>query len=161
MRTDTASPASWESRFWAWLIDILLVSLFFNMFRDDLSIARSLDIEGYLGTAGSIGIDAMGIGLFAFVYWTVLDGYRGQSIGKMVMNIAVVDSSGKRIGYEKAAIECFGKAFLLPLDCLIGWQAMPESRQRLFNIASDTLVISIDVEDSKRLQDAQLGSRIY
>ncbi len=142
MHTDTASPASWERRFWAWLIDILLVSLFFNMFRDCLSIARSLDIEGSLGTTGSIGIEALGIGLFAFVYWTVLEGYRGQSIGKMVMNIAVIETSGKMIGYDKAAVECFGKAFLLPLDCLIGWQAMPDSCQRLFNRASDTLVVS-------------------
>ena len=33
-----------------------------------------------------------------------------------------------RINYPTAAIESFGKAFLLPLDCLIGWLAMPGSQ---------------------------------
>lgn len=167
MRTDTASPASWESRFWAWIIDILLVGLFCSMFTDCWDIVRSLGVAGPLGVtesigiAGPLGIEASGIGLATFVYWTVLEGYRGQSIGKMVMNIAVVDSSGKMIGYEKAAIECFGKAFLLPLDCLIGWLAMPDSRQSLFNRASDTLVVSTNEEESKSLQGTQVGSRLY
>ncbi len=162
---DTASPATWESRFWAWLIDILLVGLIYSMFGDcldipgTLDVAESLGIVWALGITEGLGIDALGIGLAAFVYWTVLEGYRGQSIGKMVMNIAVVDASGKMIGYEKAAIECFGKAFLLPLDCLIGWQALPASCQRLFNGVSDTLVVRTDIEVIKSLQTEQILSR--
>ncbi len=162
---ETASPASWESRFWAWLIDILLVGLFCSMFGDCLGIpgtlcaVESLDIAGSLGIVGSLGIEAFGIGFAAFIYWTVLEGYRGQSIGKMVMNIAVVDASGNMIGYEKAAIGCFGKAFLLPLDCLVGWQALPASRQRLFNGVSDTFVVRADIEEINSLQTEQIRSR--
>ncbi len=148
MHIDTANSAPWENRFWAWLIDMLLVGLFFSMFR------------GCLGIAGSFYIEALGVWLVAFVYWTALEGYRGQSIGKMVMNIAVVDASGNMVGYEKAAVECFGKSFLLPLDCLIGWLAKPGSGQRLFNNVSDTVVIKADASETKSLQSARMRSRI-
>lgn len=156
---DAANQASWESRFWAWLIDILLVGLFYGMFGDCLGIAGFLGIIGSLGIVESPGIGALGIGLAAFVYWTALEGYRGQSIGKMVMNIAVVDSKGDTIGYEKAAVECFGKAFLLPIDCLIGRMAWPASCQRLFNGVSGTLVVMANVEEIKSLQTEHIQSR--
>ncbi len=75
-----------------------------------------------------------------FLYWTALEGYRGQSLGKMVLNLSVVGSVGERIGFKDAAVESFGKAFLLPLDCLLGWLAVPGSGQRIFNRFSDTVV---------------------
>jgi hypothetical protein len=36
-----------------------------------------------------------------------------------------------------------GKAFLLPLDLLLGWILYPRRRQRLFNHISETIVIKI------------------
>ena len=76
-----------------------------------------------------------------FLYWTLLEGYRGQSIGKMALNIRVTGRAGERIGFGAAAIESFGKAFILIPDCLIGWLAMPGSKERLFNRISGTVVI--------------------
>ena len=38
-------------------------------------------------------------------------------------------------------IGSFGKAFLLPLDVLLGWILTNESRQRIFNKLGDTIVI--------------------
>lgn len=84
--------------------------------------------------------------LLLFIYWTVLEGYRGQSFGKMAMNLAVAGSNGERIGFADSAVESFGKAFLLPLDCIIGWLAMRGSGQRLFNRISNTVVIRADME---------------
>jgi len=43
----------------------------------------------------------------------------------------------------QAAIESIGKAFLLPLDCIIGWILYPSRRQRLFNYLSDTIVVRV------------------
>ena len=71
----------------------------------------------------------------------------GQSFGKMVMNIKVVNRDGTRIKYGAAALESFGKAFLLPFDCLIGWFGMPGTKLRLFNRISNTIVIKTDYRE--------------
>jgi uncharacterized RDD family membrane protein YckC len=77
-----------------------------------------------------------------FVYWTVLEGYRGQSLGKMLLNIVVVGPEGEKIGFRDSALESLGKAFLLPLDCLIGWIVYKGQGQRAFNKFSNTVVSS-------------------
>jgi len=48
---------------------------------------------------------------------------------------------GSQIGMGHAALESVGKAFLLPLDCLLGWLIYPKRRQRIFNYISETIVI--------------------
>jgi uncharacterized RDD family membrane protein YckC len=85
-----------------------------------------------------------GDALILFAYWTVLEGTRGQSLGKMARGLKVTDRRGDAIDLPRAAIQSFGKAFLLPLDVLIGWIAMPGSVQRLFNRLSETIVVLVD-----------------
>ncbi|MCX6677853.1 MAG: RDD family protein [Methanothrix sp.] len=121
--------SSWEDRFWAWLIDVLLMGILWHR------ILTVLKIDA-LGISGAVLLAAI-----LFIYWTVLEGYRGQSLGKMLFNIVVTGPLGESIRFRDAAIESFGKAFLLPVDCLICWFALRESRQRLFNRISDTIVI--------------------
>jgi uncharacterized RDD family membrane protein YckC len=129
---DRIKPASWQDRFWAWIIDVLLVGLLWRL------------------TIYSFGWDATSLpglgcyGFMTFVYWTLLEGYIGQSLGKMALNLEAVGQFGERIGFKDAAIESFGKAFLLPIDCLVGWAALPGTGQRLFNKFSDTIVASLD-----------------
>jgi uncharacterized RDD family membrane protein YckC len=43
------------------------------------------------------------------------------------------------------AIQSFGKAFLLPIDVFFGWIFTNDKRQRLFNRASDTIVVRVVV----------------
>jgi uncharacterized RDD family membrane protein YckC len=131
---DKIKPGSWQSRFWAWSIDALLMSILWYL----------LMYIYYLNATSSLALGYYG--LLTFLYWTALEGYRGQSIGKMMLNLAVVGQFGESIGFKDAAIESFGKAFLLPLDCLIGWMALPGKGQRLFNRISDTVVASLDEE---------------
>ncbi len=69
-----------------------------------------------------------------------MEGYRGQSLGKMLLNIIVVGPVGEKISFQDSAIESFGKAFLLPLDCLVGWIILRGSCQRAFNRLSNTIV---------------------
>jgi uncharacterized RDD family membrane protein YckC len=72
-----------------------------------------------------------------------MDGSYGQSLGKMFMRIKVTRLDGSEIGMGNAALESVGKAFLLPLDVLLGWVLYPRRRQRLFNHISETMVIKI------------------
>jgi len=130
----TLHLASWESRFWAWRIDIILIGLPLWAFSDRLPPAWRFTIDPSL-----VSISLSSIVLF--LYWTLLEGYRGQSIGKMALKIRVTGRAGEEIGFGAAAVESLGKAFLLVPDCLIGWLAMSGSKQRLFNRISGTIVI--------------------
>ena len=121
--------ASWGDRVWAWLIDIMLIGILWHR----VMVVLKLEALGYDG--------ALMHSLMLFIYWTALEGYRGQSLGKMVMNIAVTGRSGEDIGLADAAVESFGKAFLLPIDCLAAWIINRGSKQRLFNRISGTIVV--------------------
>lgn len=128
---DEMRLASWDDRFWAWLIDVLLMGILWQ---------RIL-------TAGEIGAfrpEGMALlALLLFVYWTALEGYRGQSLGKMLLNIVVTGPMGESIRFRDAAVEALGKAIfiLLPLDCLLGWLYFRKKRQRLFSRLADSVVV--------------------
>ena len=59
--------------------------------------------------------------LLLFAYWTYFELTTGQSIGKKLLNLRTTNLSGTGIDLKTALIESFGKAFLLPLDILLGW----------------------------------------
>jgi len=141
----TLHLAKWSARFWAWLVDVILIILFLNIVRGIFDPFWKLPL---LWDYGHWEIFAIGFEtVFFFLYWTVMEGFRGQSIGKMVMNLKVVNRDGTKIHYGTAAIESIGKAFLLPLDCLIGWLAMPNTKLRVFNRISNTIVIKTDYKE--------------
>jgi uncharacterized RDD family membrane protein YckC len=83
-------------------------------------------------------------GIILFLYWMLMEGSSGQSIGKMVMRLKIVYVDGTPVNMGNAAVESVGKAFLLPLDCIIGWILYPRNRQRLFNYISRTIVVKLD-----------------
>jgi len=141
--------AKWESRFWAWLIDIFIVNAILNLFSGIFAFEWGIDLLTFEGFSAN--------GIVMFVYWTFFEGYNGQSIGKMALNLKITGSKGQKINIGVAALESFGKAFILPLDCLIGWLAMPESNLRLFNRVSDTIVIKVPKEVSSDIKYIKEG----
>jgi uncharacterized RDD family membrane protein YckC len=129
MAMETLKPASWRDRLLAWVIDVMLITLLLNQIRAPLKLEPN----------SFAGLECLAVMLF--IYWTILDGYTGQSLGKMALKISVVGLIGEPIDYRSSALESFGKAFFLPLDCLVGWLKYPESGQRYFNVISRTRVI--------------------
>lgn len=149
-RPRTIHIASWDDRFLAWLVDVLLVGAVLSGLGEVAGVF-SLVTGSLSVTTPFAGLN----GLALFAYWTVLEGRQGQSAGKMVMDVAVRDERGDLIDYGTAAIESFGKAFLLPLDCLIGWLAYEEEGLRLFNRLSSTIVVEVDEEETARPDDVE------
>ena len=135
----TLHVASWDDRFLAWLLDVVLVGAIVAASGVTTGLLSTL-FEPIAYVPPTVGDN----GLALFVYWTVLEGYQGQSAGKMVLDIAVTDERGDPIGYGTAAVESFGKAFLLPLDLVIGWLAYETEGLRLFNRLSSTIVVEVD-----------------
>jgi uncharacterized RDD family membrane protein YckC len=82
-------------------------------------------------------------------YWSYFESTTGQSIGKRVMHLKTTDLTGNIVDLKIAAIESFGKAFLLPFDILLGWIFTNDKRQRIFNRASNSIVVKLEESEDR------------
>jgi uncharacterized RDD family membrane protein YckC len=137
----TVKVAFWGERFIAWLIDIIVMGILVGV----VNLIMWLATQSYLpwsSWSSWVPFFNFGVGgLIYFLYWTLMEGTYGQSLGKMIMHLKVTRLDGSRIGMDSAAVESLGKAFLLPLDLIVGWILYPNKRQRLFNNLSGTIVV--------------------
>jgi len=137
----TLTLALWGERFVAWLIDVVIIGAILGI----IWLVCSIVWPTFTGWPSfptwipffSLGVDS----IVYFVYCMFMDGTYGQSFGKMVMRIRVVQLDGSRIGMTHAVLESVGKAFLLPIDFIIGLILYAKKRQRIFNYISETLVV--------------------
>ena len=135
--------AFWWERFVAWLIDVILIGLVLSLVEalTFFSLRPFTFLPSWLDWIPFFNFGLSGV--VNFLYWMLMDGAYGQSFGKMVMRIRVTRVDGSRVNMANAALESVGKAFLLPLDCLLGWILYPRRRQRVFNYISETIVVKI------------------
>ena len=144
--------ASWTDRFVAWLIDFIIVSIglgvlfallaipfWFSYYSNGMALSHN-NLEPFHYLLSSLAF---------FGYWTYFEHTSGQSIGKRLLNIKTTDMSGSRVDTKTAAIESFGKSFLLPLDVILGWLFTSNKRQRIFNKISNTVVIKLRSKDEQ------------
>ena len=136
--------AKWTDRFLAWLIDFIIVSIFSTLVIfvsfgtidyefDDVFWAESTQ---YVPTS-----------IFFFVYWTILEYKTGQTIGKKILNLKIVNIYGEKPDLKGIIISSLGKSFLLPIDVILGWFLTNKKRQRIFNKLGDTLIVKIKESD--------------
>ncbi|MFB3889096.1 MAG: RDD family protein [Candidatus Bathyarchaeia archaeon] len=132
--------ATWGERFVAWLIDIAIID--FSLFTIGLVlfVGRPFSLLNDGGWWSAVFNFRLS-GLVFFLYWALMDGVYGRSIGKMVMRLRVTKLNGSQPTFGQAALESVGKAFILPLDVLIGWGLFPKRKQRVFNQLSATIVV--------------------
>jgi uncharacterized RDD family membrane protein YckC/predicted RNA-binding Zn-ribbon protein involved in translation (DUF1610 family) len=132
--------AGWGERFVAWMIDMIVLGVLLSWMVWPgfhwLPEAWRTVVPGWIPF-----VDLGFRNLVYFLYWTVLEGTYGQSVGKMAMRIKVVQLDGQEMEMVKAAYQSIGKAFLLPLDCILGWLMYSPRQQRLFNYLSETVVV--------------------
>ena len=82
-------------------------------------------------------------------YWIILEYKTGQTIGKKMFNLKIVNNLGERPSLIGVIISSFGKSFILPIDIILGWIITNEKRQRICNKLGNTLIIKIkDSEDN-------------
>ena len=133
--------ARWSDRFFAWLIDFLIISSISLMI---LAVwFGTINFEWNEAMMYSHGMDYIPGSVLFFVYWLVLEYKLGQSIGKKILNLKVVNLDGSKPSLISIAISSFGKSFLLPLDMILGLIFTNKNRQRIFNRVGDTIVIKI------------------
>jgi uncharacterized RDD family membrane protein YckC len=140
--------ASWSSRFWAWRIDVLVVGAVVSGVGGAVATLPAPPTPSGAGFAIDVSFFGGFSSIALWLYWSALEGRWGQSVGKMALDLRVVDREGDDIDYVTAGVESLGKAFLLVLDCLVGWLAMPGEKLRLFNRVSRTIVIEAEEDTS-------------
>jgi len=136
----------WTDRFLAWLIDVVIVSvvifgiigLGFGLINFEQGMSDEFESSEWL--------QFFPTSLVFFAYWLILESTSGQSIGKKVLGIKITNLRGQKASVKSIAISSFGKAFLLPIDLIIGWIFTNKKRQRIFNRLGDTIIVKVQDE---------------
>lgn len=131
--------AFWGERFVAWLLDAIIIGILVGILGLFSLVAGFTWWSAWPGWIPFFNFNLGGV--IYFLYWMLMDGLYGQSFGKMIMRLKIKRVDGGQINMVAAALESVGKAFLLPLDCLLGWLLYPKRRQRIFNYLSETIVV--------------------
>lgn len=70
------------------------------------------------------------------------------------MKIKTTNMAGDRhADIRSAVLQSFGKAFLLPVDVILGWLFTNDKRQRIFSRLGNTIVIRLDVTNQQRYKE--------
>ena len=147
--------AKWTDRFFAWLIDFIIISSISTMiiFFSFGTIYYEFDEEG-LWAENTQYVPAS---ILFFIYWVILEYKTGQTIGKKILNLKVIDIKGGKPKLTGILLSGFGKSFLLPIDVILGWILTNDKRQRIFNKLGDTITVKIknypETSDLKYVKD--------
>ena len=136
--------AKWKDRFFAWLIDFVIISLissstfFLSFLYLDYNFENFITNDGmYIPTS-----------VMFFSYWIILEYKTGQTIGKKMFNLKITNSQGEKPSLIGVVISSFGKSFILPIDMILGLIITNEKRQRIFNKIGNTIIIKIKKRDN-------------
>ena len=135
--------ARWRERLLAWLIDFIIITIVFQIISYTMTFSLLTDNrpEKLSGSLAPVSFSVRSLVFFA--YWTYFEYTRGQSVGKMFLHLKTIQVNGRHLSLKDAAIESFGKSFLLPIDLILGWIFSNKKRQRIFNRISNTVVVKI------------------
>ncbi|MGZ4932481.1 MAG: RDD family protein [Halobacteriota archaeon] len=131
----------------AWLIDSIVLGI--ATFAVFVLVTLGVFIAGSpspaLLNASPVWIEVLGALIVQFVYFTALEGRYGQTLGKFVSEIKVVNEDGSRVGYTAAALRTILRLIdflpvLYGIGALLIWSS--DKRQRLGDIVAHTIVIS-------------------
>ena len=137
--------AKWTDRFFAWVIDFIIVSIISTSII--FTSFGTIDYEFEEDDFWAESTQYIPTSILFFVYWTILEYKTGQTIGKKILNLKVVNIDGGKPDLKGIMISSFGKSFLLPIDVILGWFLTNVKRQRVFNKLGDTLIVKIKESD--------------
>ncbi len=147
------------SRMLAWLVDLAAITAILVLFDRLIALIRPLAPD----TAAAVrfvGIFVLSVGYGIVLEWR----WRGETIGKRVLRIRVVDRRGLRLSREQVVLRNLLRAVdQLPLFHLVGGAAVWLSpvAQRLGDIGANTVVVRVAdpaVPDLDRLAPERFNS---
>jgi uncharacterized RDD family membrane protein YckC len=143
------------TRFLAWIVDFLAISAVMS------AIGTVLSLVGYLnaniaGTVFTIAYFALSIGYAIFFEWA----WRGQTLGKRLFHLRVVDAEGMRLQFDQIMTRNLLRFVdMLPAFYFAGGVACVLNRkcQRLGDIAANTVVIRTPAVEEPDLDQLLAG----
>jgi len=136
-KTSMLPVATLRKRALAFLIDFGIIFALFVALPNTFYLLTE-------GSAFRFDINILLLSLFVmWIYFTLLEGFAGQSLGKRIVGLMVVRVDGKKPFYDHAAVRNFGKVFLLPFDLIIGFRLKDERFIRYFDKFAGTTVIDL------------------
>jgi uncharacterized RDD family membrane protein YckC len=137
--------AKWKDRFLAWLVDFIIISMISTSVFFISFLYLDYNFENFISDDGMY----VPTSVMFLAYWIILEYKTGQTIGKKMFNLKIVNNLGERPSLIGVIISSFGKSFILPIDIILGWIITNEKRQRICNKLGNTLIIKIkDSEDN-------------
>ena len=129
--------ASFRKRAFAFLVDFSI------MFALAMLLLLETVISLVPGNWFVITLNVLFVALgILWVYSTLLEGFNGQSIGKSLFGLKVVQTDGRKLSYDHAAVRNFGKV-LLPFDLVFGYMLNDPRFIRYFDKFAGTTVIDL------------------
>ncbi len=147
------------TRFLAWLIDLLAIISLNIVAQNALQIAGLVGKE-FVEAAGIIEYFALSTGYGIGLEWL----WRGQTLGKRVLGLRVMDAQGLRLDFSQIVIRNLLRTVdILPAFYLVGGGATVFTRnaQRLGDLAANTIVVRsprIEQPDLDRLLGGKFNS---
>ena len=135
--------ASWRDRFFAWLIDFIIVTIGIEILFYAATFPLWFDSNPDRWYRGGLSVGFVVRSLIFLAYWTYFESTSGQSLGKRIFHLKTVGITGQTVNIKDALLESFGKSFLLPIDLILGWIFTNDKRQRIFNRVSNTIVVKL------------------
>jgi uncharacterized RDD family membrane protein YckC len=123
------------------IVDSLVLGVLFWVMS---MIFGTSSVEGGAASASLGTLGTLLYAVLAFAYFTLLEGYRGQTLGKMLLGIKVVrEDNGEVPGLGAAAIRTVLRLIDGIFAYLVGFIAIlfSSKNQRLGDMAANTLVI--------------------
>ena len=137
--------AKWKDRFLAWLVDFIIISMISTSIFFISFLYLDYNFENFISDDGMY----IPTSVMFLAYWIILEYKTGQTIGKKMFNLKIVNNLGERPSLIGVIISSIGKSFILPIDIILGWIITNEKRQRICNKLGNTLIIKIkDSEDN-------------
>jgi uncharacterized RDD family membrane protein YckC len=126
-------------RFLAWLVDFFCIFALLSVMGVLLALVQFISAN-LAGAAATLGYFVIGIGYGIACEW----GWRGQTVGKRLLRLRVVDAEGLRLQFHQIVT----RNLLRCIDCLplfyfvgglVSW--LSPKGQRLGDLAANTIVI--------------------
>lgn len=98
----------------------------------------------YVGWLKYISAISWGRLVLEGIYFTLLHGYSGQTVGKLIMNLRVVTTAGERLNYRRAFkrwLGYFASSFILGIGYLM--VAFTQDKQGLHDKIAATYVVRL------------------
>jgi uncharacterized RDD family membrane protein YckC len=127
------------TRFLAWVIDLLTIGVLVSTLGSILGLLDIISAD-LAGAVVTVAYFAVSIGYGIFLEWA----WRGQTIGKRLFRLRVVDAEGMRLQFDQIVTRNLLRSVdMLPAFYFVGGVACWWSRksQRLGDIAANTIVI--------------------